>query len=114
MAGGAYSFECSATLSGTSDTPTYKWLVGPPDNRTQVNNGSSITITSDSTVSQLQFTTLMTSHGGLYTCQVTVGGVMAEITNTVEVGGKYLIVCGFISTPSFPFHSLLQSLHHQL
>ena len=85
MAGETYSLQCSATLNGTdSMLVTYLWLVGPSDNRQQLNNDSSVTVNS----STVQFSTLRTSHAGTYTCQITVGGLMAETTDTVEIGRK--------------------------
>ena len=89
-AGETYSLECSATVSGSSDVPSYQWLVGPSDNRQPLNGGSSITINSN----MVQFSTLRTSHGGIYTCQVTVGDLVAETTSTVEIGRKG-VLCSF-------------------
>ena len=87
MAGEIYSLECSATVSGTGDVPSYQWLVGPSDNRAQLSSGNSITVNSN----MVQFSTLRTSHGGIYTCQVTVGGLMAETSMTVEIGRKCVV-----------------------
>ena len=83
-AGETYSLECSATVSGSSGVPSYQWLVGPPDNRQPLNNDSSITVNSN----MVQFSTLRTSHGGMYTCQVTVGDLIAETNSTVEIERK--------------------------
>ena len=82
--GETYSLECSATVSGISDVLSYQWLVGPPDNRQPLSNDSSMTVNSNS----VQFSTLRTSYGGIYTCQVTVGGLMTEISMTVEIERK--------------------------
>ena len=90
MAGETYCLQCSATVSGTSATSlSYQWLVGPSDNRQPLNSSSSIIVNSNA----VQFSTLRTSHGGTYTCQVTVGGLMAETTRTVEIGCKTLSCC---------------------
>ena len=87
IAGEIYTLECS--VSGTSDPATFQWLEGPPDNRTQLTGDA---INSNSSVSQLRFSTLMASHGGLYTCKATVGSVVVERTVTLEVSRKYMYV----------------------
>ena len=87
-AGETFSLECS--ISGTSDDATYQWLRGSPDNRIQISSDRSRTINSTSSVSQLQFSPLRASHGGLYTCQVMVGGVAVEETIIVQVNRKYM------------------------
>ena len=86
-AGESYSLECS--VSGTSDSATFQWLEGPTDNRTQLTSDGSRTVNSTSSVSQLQFSPLRASHGGPYTCQATVVGVVVEGTATVVVNGKH-------------------------
>ena len=87
LAGESFSLECS--LSGTSDSTTFQWLKGPADNMTQLTSDGSTTINSASTVSQLLFSPLRASHGGLYTCQATVvGGAIFERSTTVEVNCK--------------------------
>ena len=117
MPGEPYSLQCSATVSGTSDPPilSYQWLIGPLDNRTQLTNGSSITFNSNS----VQFTTLRTSDGNMYTCQVTaaVVGLMAETTSTyaVELERKCIVLflCNKVHHPILCTCSLIQSLHQQ-
>ena len=86
-AGESYTMECS--VSGTSDPVTFQWLEGPPDSRTPLISDGSRTINSDSSLSQLQFSTLRASHGGIYTCQATVRGVVVEGNTIVEVIRKY-------------------------
>ena len=86
-AGESYSLECS--VRGTSDPVTFQWLEGPPDSRTPLISDGSRTINSDSSLSQLQFSTLRASHGGIYTCQATVRGVVVEGNTIVEVIRKY-------------------------
>ena len=85
-AGKTYSLECS--VNGTSDNATFQWLEGPTDNRTQLTTDGSRTINSTSSVSQLQFSPLRASHGGQYTCQATVMGVVLERSANVVVDGK--------------------------
>ena len=88
-AGETYSLECSATVSGISDVPSYQWLVGQSDNRQPLNNDNSVTVNSN----MVQFSTLRTSHGGMYTCQVSVGGLTVETSMTVEIGRKCVVLC---------------------
>ena len=89
-AGETFSLECSCSVNGTSDTPSYQWLVGPPDNMTLLNSGGSLIIYSYNTSSMLQFTTLRASDGGEYICQVTVGGHVTERTTMiVEISRMY-------------------------
>ena len=87
-AGQSYSLECS--VSGTSDSTTFQWLEGPTDNKTQLTIDGSRTVSSTSSVIQLQFSPLRASHGGPYTCRATVVGVAVEGTATVVVNGKYM------------------------
>ena len=86
--GETFSLECSLMhmTNGTSDNATFQWMKGPPDNRTQLTSDGSMTINSTSSVSELLFTPLRASHGGLYTCQVTVVDVASvEKNTTVQV-----------------------------
>ena len=64
-AGENYTLECSADGSMV----TFEWLFGPLDGRTPVANTSSITISSNSTTSQLQFRPLKQSQNGTYLCR---------------------------------------------
>ena len=85
-AGEPFSLECS--LSGTSDSATFQWLKGPADNMTHLTIDGSTTINSTSSVSQLLFSPLRASHGGLYTCQATIVGGATEGSTTVQVSCK--------------------------
>ena len=87
-AGETYSLQCSVTVSGTSDVVSYQWLLGPSNNRQTLNNDSSITVNSN----MIQFPTLRTSHGGMYTCQVTVGDLMVGTSSTVEIERKCVVL----------------------
>ena len=73
-AGEIYSLDCS--LAVMTDPATYQWF---DSNGTQLSNTSLI-----------QFSPLLASHAGLYTCRATVGSVMVEETITVIVICKYL------------------------
>ena len=86
-AGEPFSLECS--LSGTSDSTTFQWLKGPADNMSQLTSDDTTAINSTSSVSQLLFSPLRASHGGLYTCQATiVGGATFEGSTTLQVNRK--------------------------
>ena len=85
-AGQTYSLDCSVT--GTSDPATYRWFEGPADNRTALTGDASRVISSNPTSSQLQFSTLLASHTGTYTCQASIENVIVEGTQTVVVNCK--------------------------
>ena len=87
--GKIYTLKCS--VSGTNDpAKNFQWFLGSAYNRTELTSDSSITNNSDSSISQLQFSPLKTSHGGFYTCQARVGGVVVEGTSAVEINGKLI------------------------
>ena len=71
IAGESYTLECSA---GGSEG-TFQWLEGPPDARTPVVSSGSITISSTSTSSQLQFRPVQQSDNGSYICNASVNGL---------------------------------------
>ena len=71
-AGLSYPLNCSVT--GTSDPATYQWFNS---------NGTQLTNTS-----QLQFSPLLASHAGTYTCRATVGSVVVENNTMVEINCK--------------------------
>ena len=74
-AGQNYSLDCS--VSGTTDPATYQWFD---------NNGTLLTNTS-----QLQFSPLLASHAGTYTCRATVGSVVVESSDMVDINCKIYI-----------------------
>ena len=71
IAGESYTLECSA---GGSEG-TFQWLKGPPDGRTPVVTSGSITISSTSTASQMQFRPVQQSDNGSYSCSATTNGL---------------------------------------
>jgi hypothetical protein len=71
-AGQNYSLDCSVTE--TADQATYKWFNS---------NGTLLVNTS-----QLQFSPLLASHAGNYTCWATVGSVVVENSDKVEINCK--------------------------
>ena len=72
IAGESYTLECSA---GGSQAESFQWFTGPSDGRTQVVASGSITISSTSTSSQLQFRPVQQSDNGSYTCSATTNGL---------------------------------------
>ena len=77
IAGENYTLECSA---GSSMAIMFEWL-GPPDGRMSVINSSTLTVTSNSSASQLQFRPLQQSHNGSYSCRVTVNGQQSAVSS---------------------------------
>ena len=77
-AGQNYSLDCSVT--GTTDPATYQWF---DSNGTQLTN-----------TSKLQFSPLLASDAGTYTCRATVGSVVVENSDTVQINCKiYILTC---------------------
>ena len=70
IAGESYTLECSA---GGSEG-TFQWL-GPPEGSTPVATTDSITVTSTSTASQLQFRPIQTSDNDSYICNASIDGL---------------------------------------
>ena len=52
---------------------TFHWL-GPPDGMTPVASDGSVTISSNSTASQVRFRPLKQSHNGSYSCRISTSG----------------------------------------
>ena len=77
-AGQTYSLDCS--VSGTTDPVTYQWFDS---------NGTQLTSTS-----QLQFSPLLASDAGTYTCRATVGSVVVENNDIVDVNCNFS--CSFV------------------
>ena len=75
-AGQTYSLDCSVT--GTTDPATYQWFDS---------NGTQLTSSN-----QLEFSPLVASDAGTYTCRATVGNVVVENSNTLEINCKILIL----------------------
>jgi hypothetical protein len=71
-AGQSYSLDCS--INETADPATYQWFYS---------NGTQLASTN-----QLQFSPLLASHAGTYTCRATVGSVVVENSDLVEIDRK--------------------------
>ena len=71
-AGQSYYLDCF--ISGTIYPAIYQWFNS---------NGTQLTSTS-----QLQFSPLLASHAGTYTCRATVGSVVVENSDIVDVNCK--------------------------
>ena len=65
IAGENYSLEYSA---GDSTATFDQWQLGPPGGKTAIANSETITISSNSSMSRLQFHPLQQSHSNLYSC----------------------------------------------
>ena len=76
-AGQTYRLVCSATVTGSTNQPTFTWL--DPINNT-VPSGM---VNTTGSISTLTFSPLAVSHAGNYTCRVTAGGVTETQTTTV-------------------------------
>ena len=91
IAGESYTLECSA---GGSQAESFQWLKGPPDGRTQIVTSGSITISSTSTLSQLQCRPVQQSNNGSYTCSVTTNGLtLSTEAVMISVNGTKVNAC---------------------
>ena len=75
-AGDTYTLECS--VSGAANRVIFEWF---DDNEILLSN-----------VSLLQFSSLLASHAGTYTCQATVEGVVVKKRMIVTISCKRYIV----------------------
>ena len=80
-AGQTYRLVCSATVTGSTDQPTFTWL--NPINNTVLSG----MVTTTGSMSTLTFSPLTVSNAGTYTCRVTAGGVTETQTTTVVISG---------------------------
>ena len=75
-------------INGTSESASFQWL-GPPNNQTLTTDVSgSRMVSSNSTVTVLQFTALQASHAGLYICRATVRNAVMKESYVVRVNCK--------------------------
>ena len=84
-AGEQYTLTCSASVDGTTATPSFQWL-GPDGMMVTTTDSLMITVTPSSSI--LQFDPLQSSHEENYICQVTVGTVTEMRSTQVNVEGK--------------------------
>ena len=85
IAGEYVVLECFADHS----IGMFQWL-GPPDGMTPVISDDSVTISSNSTTSQLQFRPLKQSHNGSYLCRVSTGGQnLSSQPLDIRINGAY-------------------------
>ena len=84
-AGQTYRLVCSATVTGSTDQPTFTWL-DPMDNL--VPSGM---FTTTGSMSTLTFNPLAVTHAGTYTCEVKAGGVTETQTYHIIVNSKYIV-----------------------
>ena len=84
IAGESYILQC--LVNGTSNVREFQWL----DERGSPVAGEEQIISSPkSSGSQLQFSPLHQSHGGTYTCSVTIAGTIRSESTSLSVNGKY-------------------------
>ena len=84
IAGLSYNLTCTVTLENTTGTPTVGWLDpnnNPLHSSSGITVGDTVAVNCSTYTTTLQFTTLHTSHGGQYSCRVTLG----PINNTAAV-----------------------------
>ena len=87
-AGQSYNLTCTVTLDGITGSPTIGWL--DPNNNPVLNSTSvtveNIVMLNDSAYGRtLVFFTLLTSHGGQYNCQATLGQASAVTSTELSV-----------------------------
>ena len=87
VAGQSYNLTCTVTLENVAGAPTVEWL---DPNSNPLPNSSDITVESlpvnkSAYTTTLHFTTLRTSHGGQYSCQVTLGAFNYNRTATTNI-----------------------------
>ena len=82
--GQTYMLMCSATVTGSTDQPTFSWM-DPMNN--PVPSGM---VTRTGSMSTLTFSPLAISRAGTYTCRVTAGGVTETQTYNIIVNSKYI------------------------
>ena len=69
----------------------FEWL-GPPNGKTLILNGSSITVSSTHATSQLQFRPLQQSHNGSYSCRaITDQDTLTSEPIEINVQGRQII-----------------------
>ena len=84
-AGQTYRLVCSATVTGSTDQPTFTWL-DPMNNQVP-----SVMVATTGSMSTLTFSPLTVSHAGTYTCKVTTEGVTEIQTTTFIVKGMFVV-----------------------
>ena len=87
-AGQSYNLTCTVILDGITGSPTIGWL--DPNNNPVLNSTSvtveNIVMLNDSAYGRtLVFFTLLTSHGGQYNCQATLGQASAVTSTELSV-----------------------------
>ena len=105
IAGESYTLECSA---GGSEG-TFQWL-GPPDGRTPVVTSGSITISSTSTSSQLQFRPVQQSDNGSYSCSATIdGSALTSGSIAIAINSNAIILNFSLQNLNIEFYYSLSS-----
>ena len=81
IAGEIYTVDCSAIVTGSTDSPAITWLdpMNNPVPSQMVATGTT------GSMSLLTFNPLTASHAGIYTCSVTAGYYVTEILSSAVI-----------------------------
>ena len=104
-AGATITLECSFSGTNDNDSTNFQWFKGPSNNRSQLTSDDLLTIHSNSSISQLNISSLRASHAGIYTCQATVGSVVDEGAEIVNINRKY-----WVHLPCFLTHHTVYNI----
>ena len=92
----SYNLTCTVTLKKITGTPTVKWLDpnnNPLHNSSNITVGNTVAVNCTTYTTTLQFTTLLTSYDGQYSCQATLGAVNNTAAVNITVLSKILLLC---------------------
>ena len=94
IAGLSYNLTCTVTLENTTGTPTVEWLDpnnSPLRSDSNITVGDTVTVSSFTYTTTLQFTRLHISHGGHYSCQATLGTLNSTAVVNISVLSKNIL-----------------------
>ena len=95
FAGQSYNLTCTVTLENAARPPTIEWF---DPNNNPLSSGNNITVGDTVAVNcftyttTVHFTTLRTSHGGQYSCQVTLGTLNNSKAINITVLSKSILL----------------------
>ena len=91
----SYNLTCTVTLEKITGFPAVKWLDpnnNPLHNSSRITVGDTVTVNCSTYTTTLLFTRLLTSQGGQYSCQATLGAVNNTAAVNVSVLSKILLL----------------------
>ena len=95
IVGLSYNLTCTVTLeNNTTGTPTVGWLDhnnNPLHSSSNITVGDTVTVSSFTYTTTLQFTRLHTSHDGHYSCQATLGTLNSTAVVNISVLSKNIL-----------------------